>query len=253
MTAHAPDHADRRAADEVRQPMPECWRIVGVAGDRSCPELATAIHCRNCPVLAEAARTFFERSAPAGYLDDWRAILEEPSAPPAADSLSVLLFRVAGEWLAISTPVLVEVTPVRALHRLPHRAGPILAGLVNIRGQIQLCGSLHGLLGLAGGPARPADAGADAGTARLLVVERAGRGRGRRRAADSAVRPPAGPEHRGPGRVALLVGAVRLAGPDRGPDRRAADVRRIAGRRGGMTTGSGAGRRRRGRASWAKT
>ncbi|MFN7813253.1 MAG: chemotaxis protein CheW [Planctomycetia bacterium] len=173
MTAHAPDHADRRAADEVRQPMPECWRIVGVAGDRSCPELATAIHCRNCPVLAEAARTFFERSAPAGYLDDWRAILEEPSAPPAADSLSVLLFRVAGEWLAISTPVLVEVTPVRALHRLPHRAGPILAGLVNIRGQIQLCGSLHGLLGLAGGPARPADAGADAGTARLLVVERA--------------------------------------------------------------------------------
>ncbi len=44
---------------------------------------------------------------------------------------------------------------------------------MNIRGQIQLCGSLHGLLGLAGGPARPADAGADAGTARLLVVERA--------------------------------------------------------------------------------
>lgn len=167
---HVFDAGSGRAERDVRQPMPECWRIVGVSGDRTCPELATAIHCRNCPVLTEAARTFFERSAPAGYLDTWRAILEEPAAPAATDAVSVLVFRVAGEWLAIATPVLVEVTTIRVVHRLPHRGGPVLAGLVNIRGQLQLCGSLHGLLGLAGGPARPADA--ESTTARLLLVER---------------------------------------------------------------------------------
>lgn len=174
MTLPAPDPG--RSAHDVRQPMPECWRIVGVAGDRSCPELSTFIHCRNCPVLTEAARTFFERAAPTGYLDDWRAILEEPAAAAPPDSLSVLVFRVADEWLALSTEVLVEVTPIRALHRLPHRAAAVLAGLVNIRGQIQLCGSLHGLLGIAGGPARTGNAadGGVAAAARLLVVERAG-------------------------------------------------------------------------------
>ena len=34
------------------------------------------------------------------------------------------------------------------LHILPHRSGPVLLGLVNIRGQILLCVSLRELLGL---------------------------------------------------------------------------------------------------------
>ena len=28
----------------------DCWNHIGVSGDRSCPELNTFIHCRNCPV-----------------------------------------------------------------------------------------------------------------------------------------------------------------------------------------------------------
>ena len=156
--------------------MPECWRIVGVTGDRSCPELATFIHCRNCPVLADAARTFFERPAPTGYLEEWRTILEEPTATDDPGTTSVLVFRVGGEWFALSATVLVEVTPVRPVHRIPHRTGGGLAGLVNIRGQLHLCASLHSLLGLPGGPAAaaPSTPATDAASARLLVVERAG-------------------------------------------------------------------------------
>jgi hypothetical protein len=41
-------------------------------------QLEQFIHCRNCPVLAEAARTFFDRAAPAGYLDAWQDILQQP-------------------------------------------------------------------------------------------------------------------------------------------------------------------------------
>jgi chemotaxis-related protein WspD len=52
----------------------------------------------------------------------------------------------------------------------------VLEGLVNIRGQLQLCVSLHGLLGLEGKPTLMPSAGADAAltAARLLVIERSG-------------------------------------------------------------------------------
>jgi chemotaxis-related protein WspD len=153
-------------------PQPECWRTIGITGDKSCPELATYIHCRNCPVLAEAARAFFDRGAPAGYLDAWREILEEPVAEAEAESTSVLVFRLGSEWFALPTEVLVEVTTPRPLHKVPHRSGGGLAGIVNIRGQLQLCMSLHSLLGLAGGAA--AGPAAVEPAARLLVVERGG-------------------------------------------------------------------------------
>lgn len=157
----------------VTAPMPECWRVIGVAGDRSCPELQAFVHCRNCPVLADAARSFFDRAAPDGYLDSWRMILEEPAAAEEVADTSVLVFRVDHEWLSLPTAVLVEVTPFRTLHSVPHRSGTPLAGIVNIRGQLQLCVSLHAILGLPGGP-RPTAADDDiAGSCRLIVLERA--------------------------------------------------------------------------------
>lgn len=161
----------------IEAPMDECWRQIGVAGDRSCPELETFIHCRNCPVLADAARAFFDREAPEGYLDSWSRILEAPEVVVDPDSTSVLVFRLGREWLSLPTTALIEVTPLRPLHRVPHRSAGVLEGIVNIRGQIQLCVSLHGLLGLEG---RPTIAGQTQGdddaatTARLLVVERNG-------------------------------------------------------------------------------
>ena len=171
---------DHGRSDTVKAPMPECWRVIGVTGDRSCPELERFVHCRNCPVLAEAARRFFDRPAPPGYLDAWRTILEEPEEVLEADGTSLLVFRLASEWLALPATMLVEVTPVRRIHSVPHRAGTPLAGLVNIRGELQLCLSLHALLGLPGGPRPPPAAGAagpdtdsDA-VPRLLVVERTG-------------------------------------------------------------------------------
>lgn len=157
----------------VTAPMEECWRRIGVAGDRSCPELQTFIHCRNCPVLADAARTFFDREAPEGYLEAWSRILEEPDVAVATDATSVLVFRVGREWLALPTHTLVEITTLRPLHRVPHRTAGGLSGLVNIRGQLQLCVSLHGLIGLEAAP--PAFHATDEGptAARLLVIEQA--------------------------------------------------------------------------------
>ena len=35
------------------------------------PRAETHVHCRNCPVFAAAARAFFDRPAPEGYLAEW--------------------------------------------------------------------------------------------------------------------------------------------------------------------------------------
>ncbi len=126
----------------------DCWRQIGVGGDRSCPELATFIHCRNCPVMAEAATVFFDRTPPAGYLEEWREVLETPLDDDVSGGLSLLVFRLGEEWFALAAEVLAEVTPLRTVHKIPHRSNTVLAGMVNVRGQLLLCGSLHGLLGL---------------------------------------------------------------------------------------------------------
>ena len=137
----------------------DCWNRIGTTGDRSCPELQTHIHCRNCPVFASAARTFFDRPAPQRYLAEWTQWLagsaETVSLEAGAnasfsdrDLVSVLIFRLGREWMAFPTRAIAEVTLSRPIHRIPHRSNAILIGLVNLRGQLQLCISLHGLLGL---------------------------------------------------------------------------------------------------------
>jgi chemotaxis-related protein WspD len=160
-------HADAPAAP--------CWSVIGVMGDQSCPELTTAIHCRNCGVFAAAARAFLHRPAPPGYLAEWSRCLDIDEACDADGSdalregLGVVIFRLGAEWLALPATVVVEVTPLRPVHRIPHCSNAVLAGLVNLRGQLHLCASLHGLLGTeprqaaAQGPDRPA---------RMIVIRR---------------------------------------------------------------------------------
>jgi chemotaxis-related protein WspD len=140
----------------------DCWNKIGISGDQSCPELKTFIHCRNCPVFATAARTFFDRTAPEGYLAEWSRWLAasdvhhargDAGTDEASDissqgvGVSVLIFRLGSEWLAIRTQAVAEVTTPRPVHRVPHRSNEIFSGLVNLQGQVQLCVSLHGLLG----------------------------------------------------------------------------------------------------------
>src|ERR1700740_948398 len=109
----------------------DCWRRIGVWGDRSCPELAQVVHCHNCPVFAAAGRRFLDTPAPGAYVEEWTDRLTAPVEEGATDLQSVLIFRLGEEWLALRVPVLLEVTNPRPIHRIPHRVG-LLAGLVNI-------------------------------------------------------------------------------------------------------------------------
>ena len=169
MTANSPtsssDSPSANTLQGARLGAGDCWNTIGVNGNRSCPELGSFIHCRNCPVFTAAARTFFDRPAPEGYLAEWSRWLSRSSAPGVrgeqtqdeahgvihdGGAVSVLIFRLSLEWLAVRTQAVAEVTIPRPVHQVPHRSNLVLMGLVNLQGQVQLCVSLRGLLGVEG-------------------------------------------------------------------------------------------------------
>ncbi len=220
-----------------------CWHRIGVSGDRSCPELNTFVHCRNCPAFAAAARGFFDRRAPDGYLADWSTWLsgggvacgtdadarcdDEEDALAQREGVSLLIFRLGSEWLAFRTRAIAEVTRPRPMHRVPHRSNAIFLGLVNLQGQAQLCVSLHGLL----------DIHAPASTHRLVVLRDRRRSESWAFAADEVLgvqRIPAiavGPRPLDPRQPCgrLQPGGAVVGRPQRRTARRAARVRRAAG------------------------
>lgn len=157
----------------MTQSSTDCWHRIGVWGDRSCPELQKVFHCHNCPVFAGAGRQFLDAPSPEGYLAEWTDRLATPIVEAACDLQSLLIFRLAEEWLALSVQALIEVTTPRSIHRVPFRKG-ILAGIVNIRGELHLCVRIGQLLGLgeeAGSNLAGTRSEAGLGCPRFLVVK----------------------------------------------------------------------------------
>ena len=145
----------------------DCWNRIGVHGDGSCPELGKVVHCHNCPVFAAAGRQLLQRRPPADYVEEWTRRLAKGEGEAAGETVPLLIFRLAEEWLGLDVTRAVEVAPARPARRIPHRSDRLLAGLVNIRGELHLCASLYELLGVT----PPAPDAADGARPRLLVVE----------------------------------------------------------------------------------
>jgi chemotaxis-related protein WspD len=142
----------------------QCWNQIGVEGDRSCPELLKVVHCRNCPVYTTAGRSLLERESPADYCTEWTELLSQTPTTVTSDRnslpqlqrataeffnpISLVIFRLGVEWLALAAFTFQEVTVPCVVHTVPHRSNEILLGLVNIRGELLPCISLGNLLGL---------------------------------------------------------------------------------------------------------
>jgi len=126
----------------------DCWKRIGVWGDKECPELAHCQHCRNCEVYSHAGRQLLNRKLPAGYVRDWTKLLAKPEETPLPGRVSVLIFQIGPEWFALTASLFVEVLDVRDVHSIPHRNNPILLGLINVRGEMHLCVSVGKLLGV---------------------------------------------------------------------------------------------------------
>ncbi|HEY9704617.1 MAG TPA: chemotaxis protein CheW, partial [Allocoleopsis sp.] len=62
--------------------------------------------------------------------------------------ISVVIFRIGREWFALKSQFFKEITHILPIRAIPNRSNQILLGLVNIRGELNLCISLKELLGL---------------------------------------------------------------------------------------------------------
>ncbi len=153
-----------------------CWKRIGVQGDRSCAELERHIHCRNCPVFTDTARALLDVPSPAGY----SRVATEHFARPAqagpehavgADTQSVIVFRLQAEWHAIRTAACQEIVEWRPIHPLPHRRTGAVLGVANVGGALLVCLSLALILGVAARPdPLPTPSRRRAAVPRLLVA-----------------------------------------------------------------------------------
>ncbi len=130
-----------------------CWNAAGVYGDNSCEKLVQHVHCRNCPVYSAAGVQLLERALPAGYRAEWAEHFSNEKKLPEAGAISVVLFRLGTEWLALPTQAFQEVAERRQIRSLPHQRQGVVLGLANVRGELLICISLGHLLGQEGMPA----------------------------------------------------------------------------------------------------
>jgi len=151
----------------------QCWKRIGIHGDRSCEELEYCVHCRSCPVYHLAGRRLLDRPIPAEYREEWRRRLAEIPETPDPDSLGLMVFRVAGHWLALPSSCLDATLNPAPVRKVPHRGHRHFLGLVNAQGELQLCFTLEHLLDPHGAETtgNPAPTGTGRAFPRLLVIK----------------------------------------------------------------------------------
>ncbi|CAN0627828.1 chemotaxis-related protein WspD [Burkholderia multivorans] len=152
-----------------------CWSRIGTLGDGSCTRLADCIRCLNCPVFEQAAALLRDRPLALDAMEDGLApetpeartrgcepAGTQPVALPghagrsdaslaadeAADTQSIVVFRIADEWLALPAASILQIDELRPIHPLPHRRNDVTLGLVNVRGSLTVAASLAGMLNI---------------------------------------------------------------------------------------------------------
>ncbi len=126
-----------------------CWNRTGVWGSAQerCPRLAEITHCRNCQVFTDAGRNLLDREPPPGYLEEWAKFLAGAKKADEKGTMSIIVFRIGRELMALRSNIFKEVVSPRPVHKIPHRSDTVMLGLVNIHGELRLCFSLKALLG----------------------------------------------------------------------------------------------------------
>jgi chemotaxis-related protein WspD len=146
----------------------DCWNQIGVWGNGECGQLKKVVHCRNCAVYSSAAARLLEKELPQGYLDRWTEHFAGELQVGDHQTQTALIFRIGAEWLALSPLNLEAIAEDRPIHSLPHLRSKTLLGLANIRGELLICVTLDGLLGLE--KVEPAKSGYKRTNYRRLVV-----------------------------------------------------------------------------------
>jgi chemotaxis-related protein WspD len=149
----------------------DCWSRIGEKAphDRRCERLVEIIRCRNCPVFINAGRRLLNRPLNEEYQRQLTEHYGAPTTTAKTKSMKSFVFRVGSEWLGIHSDLIREVVNMGAIHSIPHKSSRIFKGIVNIRGRLELCVSIGGILRI-----EPDRGDYGRSPERLIVISRAG-------------------------------------------------------------------------------
>lgn len=126
----------------------DCWNQIGVfskEGQR-CERLAELAHCLNCEQYTGTGRLLLNRPLPDDYRRELSDRLSRPLIRESHTTQSAFIFRAGDEWLGVTSSLIKEVVNMGPIHSIPHKSSRIFRGIVNIRGRLELCVSIGGVL-----------------------------------------------------------------------------------------------------------
>jgi len=151
----------------------DCWNRIGVfsKGQKSCELLAKFAHCQNCDQYANSGRLLLSRPLPDDYRLELSERFRQPAQLEAETSKKAFIFRAGDEWLGVKSALIKEVLDMGPIHSIPHKSSRIFRGIVNIRGRLELCVSIGGVLRIEPGTRRQSGIPAPE---RLIVAAKGG-------------------------------------------------------------------------------
>lgn len=88
------------------------------------------------------------RPHPKGYTEEWVESLKHFAFEESIPRQSLLVFRIKGEWLALPSYCIKEVTKTTFIHSLPHTNSNVLLGITNVQGELLVTISMQNLLNI---------------------------------------------------------------------------------------------------------
>ena len=98
-------------------------------------------------MFIDAGSDLLNREIPPGYMDEWTELLGQKKEEQNTNNISIIIFRIGREFLALRSAIFREIINPRSVHQIPHRSNDVLLGLTNVHGELQLCFSLKALTG----------------------------------------------------------------------------------------------------------
>jgi chemotaxis-related protein WspD len=135
------------SSQETKQ-IDDCWKRRGVWSKSAnrCLDLNKYGHCRNCPIYSQAGRFLLDRPLTDEYRQELITLFQKSAPEKEGKSKSAFVFMAGGDWLALHSELIVEVVNIGPIHSIPHKNSRIFRGIVNIKGRLQLCISIGGVL-----------------------------------------------------------------------------------------------------------
>lgn len=134
----------------------DCWNKIGVFSKKQnrCERLEQLAHCLNCDQYIKTGRRLLDRPLPDDYRRELSDRLSQPISSESLTTHSAFIFRAGDEWLGVTSTLIKEVVDMGPIHSIPHKSSRIFRGIVNIRGRLELCVSIGGVLRIEPGTRR---------------------------------------------------------------------------------------------------